>query len=131
MLNSKKMTELPMPAKALAENCARLALDKKAENVVILDLRGKSSVADYFVIATGSSERQVASIAEHVALGMKEVGEKAVGEEGAREGRWAVVDFSDVVVHVFQDHLRDYYDIERLFVGVPRIRLGELATAKM
>lgn len=111
--------------KKLAEYCALKCLEKKAENVVILDLQGRSSVADYFVICSGYSDRQVASIAEHVADEIKKIGQTAGSKEGLADGRWALLDFSDVIVHVFQDQLRDYYSLESLWLDAVRIRVSE------
>lgn len=112
-----------MVRRELAEYCAIQALDKQAENVLILDLTQKQSVADYFVIMSGMSERQVRAIAEHISDTMREQGIKPNHEEGFADGRWALIDFGDVIVHVFQDHLRDYYNLEGLLAEAPRIRL--------
>jgi ribosome-associated protein len=116
-----------MNTKELAEFCAQKCFDKKAENVVILDLEKRSSVADYFVVASGFSDRQVASIAENVADEAHKAGFKASSKEGMVEGRWALVDLGDVIVHVFQDHLRDFYNIEGLWQDAPRIRVLDKA----
>ena len=109
-----------MTEKALAEFCAQKCLDKKAENVVILDLEGKSSVADYFVVCSGFSDRQVAAIADNVADEVRKAGHKPLNQEGMVEGRWALIDFGQVIVHVFQDHLRDFYNLEGLWQDAPR-----------
>jgi ribosome-associated protein len=114
-----------MNEKKLAEICASLCQEKKAENVVILDLENRSSVADYFVICSGYSDRQVAAVAEHVFRKMQEMGIKARSKEGLSEGRWALLDFGSVIVHVFQDQLRDYFHIESLWADAPRIRLQD------
>jgi ribosome-associated protein len=114
-----------MEARKLAELCAQKCLEKKAENVVVLDLEDKSSVADYFVICSGASDRQVSTIADHVADEGRRAGEKLISQEGTREGRWALVDFGSVIVHVFQDHLRDFYSLESLWRDAPRIRVQE------
>lgn len=112
-----------MNDKKLAEICASLCFEKKAENVVILDLENRSSVADYFVICSGFSDRQVAAVAEHVFRQMQQLGVKALHKEGLAEGRWALLDFGSVIVHIFQDQLRDYYHLESLWADAPRIRL--------
>lgn len=119
MLAYKKM----MVGRELAEYCAIQALDKKAENVLILDLTGKSSVADYFVIMSGMNERQVRAMAEHISDTLRVQGIKPNHEEGFADGRWALIDYCDVIVHIFQDHLRDYYSLETLLADAPRIRL--------
>ena len=105
----------------LAEFCAQRCLDKKAENVIILDLEDKSSVADYFVVCSGFSDRQVAAIADFVSDEARKYGAKVYAEEGMKEGRWALIDLGAVIVHVFQDHLRDFYSLESLWRDAPRI----------
>src|SRR6218665_2442122 len=112
-------------SRKIAELCAQKCLEKKAENVVILDLGDRSSVADYFVIASGFSDRQVAAIADHVADELKTQGVKALSQEGMVDGRWALIDLGPVIVHVFQDHLRDFYNIESLWLDAPRIRVQD------
>tara|TARA_R110001583_G_scaffold26850_3_gene96509 strand:+ start:3910 stop:4284 length:375 start_codon:yes stop_codon:yes gene_type:complete len=92
------------------------ALDAiKARDVVLLDVRGKSSVTDYMLIASGSSNRHVKSIADSVAVEAKKVGVTPLGIEGMETGEWALVDLVDVVVHVMQPHIRDLYDLEGLW----------------
>lgn len=118
-----------MNAKELAEFCAQRCLDKKAENVVILDLENKSSVADYFVVCSGFSDRQVVAIADNVADEVRSAGHKPLSSEGMVEGRWALIDFGQVIVHVFQDHLRDFFNIEGLWRDAPRIHVREEASS--
>jgi ribosome-associated protein len=86
-----------MDSKKLAELCATKCLEKKAENVVILDLENRSSVADYFVVCSGFSDRQVAAVADHVSGELRQQGIKASSEEGLVEGRWALIDFGSVI----------------------------------
>ncbi len=112
-------------AHELAKICAQKCLEKKAENVVILDLENRSSVADYFVVCSGFSDRQVKSIADYVSDEVRELGTKPLSEEGMVEGRWSLIDFGAVIVHVFQDHLRDFYNLEGLWQDAPRIRLQD------
>lgn len=114
-----------MTARELAVTCAKLALDKKAENVLILDLEQKSSVADYFVVCSGMSDRQVAAIGEYVADTLRKEGTRPTNEEGYAEGKWVLIDFGDVILHVFQDHYRDFYSLERLWSEAPRIRVTD------
>jgi len=91
------------------------AANKKAEHMKILDLREISSFTDYFVVCSGFSDRQVQAIADSIVIQLKEDGFMPISVEGYRDGRWVVVDFGDVVIHVFMDALRDYYDIEELW----------------
>ncbi|NVN98191.1 MAG: ribosome silencing factor [Geobacteraceae bacterium] len=97
-----------------AIQCAALALDKKAYNVKVLDIRGISTIADYLVIATGTSDKQVVAIADSVRSGLKKYG-KMIDMEGAKEGKWVVMDYGDVLVHVFLEEFRRYYDLDDLW----------------
>lgn len=89
--------------------------DIKTRDLIRLDVRGKSSVTDYMIIASGSSNRHVKSAAESVAVAAKEAGATVLGTEGLDTGEWALVDLGDVVVHVMQTQVRDLYDLERLW----------------
>ncbi len=102
---------------------AKAAIDKKAENVKILDLTNLSGFTEYFVIASGTSDRQVQSIADSVENSAKEKGFEVVSSEGYGEGRWVLIDLGDVVVHLFLDALREYYDLENLWVDAPRVKI--------
>ncbi len=111
-------------ASALAHRIASLALDKKANEVVILDVRGKTSYADYFIIASGDSERQVAAIAEHIESELRKDGVRPLGVEGQERGHWALLDFGEVVAHLFYEEVRAFYDLEGLWTDVPRERVA-------
>lgn len=89
--------------------------DMKAQDIKVLDVRGKTSITDILIIASGNSSRHVKSIAETVAFQAKEAGEAALGTEGLTEGEWALVDLNGVVVHVMQPRVRDFYQLERLW----------------
>ncbi|MBC7692130.1 MAG: ribosome silencing factor [Methylotenera sp.] len=108
----------PSREKALA--CARAAIDKKAENMKVLDLSGISGFTDYFVICSGMSDRQVQAIADSVESSMNC---ELLSAEGYADGRWVLMDFGDVVVHVFLDALREYYDLENLWTDAPRVKI--------
>lgn len=97
-----------------AIKCAALALDKKAYNVKVLDIRGISTIADYLVLASGTSDKQVIAIADSVRTGLKKYG-KVLDVEGAKEGKWVVLDYGDVLVHVFQEEMRRYYNLDELW----------------
>lgn len=103
--------------------CARAAIDKKAENVKILDLTGISGFTDYFVICSGMSDRQVQAIADSVSHEVESRGSEVLSSEGYSDGRWVLMDFGDVVVHVFLDALREYYDLENLWADAPRVKI--------
>jgi ribosome-associated protein len=101
--------------------CAGIARDKKAHDLVIIKVQELSSFADYFIICSGASTRQVQAIAEHVEAGMKEKGFRPLGVEGMRTGRWVLLDYADVIMHVFHETEREFYDLERLWSECPRL----------
>ncbi|SDW99188.1 ribosome-associated protein [Marininema mesophilum] len=99
----------------IAQSAAAAAEEKKAQRVTILDIRGLSAFADYFVVCHGNSQKQVQAIAEAVKERMAEKNVTMKGLEGYREARWVLIDIGDVVVHVFHKDERDFYDLERLW----------------
>ncbi len=99
---------------------SELALERKAQDVVILDLRGISSATDFFVIASGASDVQVKAIADNVIAGLKREDTRPEHVEGLRGGRWALLDYVDMVVHVFHPQARDFYQLETLWGDAPR-----------
>jgi ribosome-associated protein len=101
------------------------AANKKAENVKIMDLRDLSTFTDYFMICSGQSDRQVQAIADSIVIDLKESGFSPISVEGYREGRWVIVDFGDVVIHVFLDALRDFYNIEDLWYNAKRVPIPQ------
>ncbi|MDW7709089.1 MAG: ribosome silencing factor [Deferrisomatales bacterium] len=103
--------------------CARAAADKRAADLLVLDVRKLSSFTDYFLIASGSSDRRVQSIAEGVLEAMARRGRRPLGAEGVREGRWALLDFGDWVVHVFYEDVRRAFDLEGLWFDAERVEL--------
>lgn len=105
----------PPEAQALAQFAARLTLEKRAEDVAILDLRELDGVCDYFVLATGHSEVQVRAIADAVEEGMAKHGAKPWHAEGYEARRWILLDYVDVVVHVFHAKAREYYLLDKLW----------------
>lgn len=113
------------PSFLQAEAAAYWALTKKGEDVLLLDLRGRSDVCDFFVICTGNSEVQTKAIAGAVREGMALQGDSLLHVEGASEGRWVLLDYVDVVVHVFIPNTRQYYLLERLWGDAPRLEVSE------
>jgi ribosome-associated protein len=115
----------------LARRIAGVALDKKARDVVVLDMREVVTYTDFLVIATGNTERQTKAIEDAIYLDMKhgEDGPRRVPErvEGATEARWILMDYLDVVVHVFTPAARDYYRLETLWGEVPALEVGQPA----
>lgn len=102
---------------------ATAADDKKAENIVALDVSSKLPLADVFLIASGTNERHVAAIAEGIEDTLRAQGINALRREGVREGRWALLDFNDLIVHVMHDEDRGYYELERLWKDCPVVPL--------
>jgi ribosome-associated protein len=98
---------------------AEALLDRKAEDVTILDLRGMASATDFFLIASGRSDTHVSAIADHVIDELKREGVRPVGVEGLRAGRWVLIDYVDFVVHVFHPTAREFYQLERLWGDAP------------
>jgi len=107
----------------LTHAAATAASDKKAEDLLALDVSAQTPIADVFLLASGSNERQVSAIAEAVEEAMLDSGVKAVRREGMREGRWALLDFNDVIVHVMHQEDRAYYSLERLWKDCPVVAL--------
>jgi len=106
-----------------AQALARSADSRKAEDIVLLDLRGRASFCDSFLICSASSRRQVRAIAEGLVKDLRAAGVTPIGVEGLGASRWVLIDFGDVIAHVFDAPLRDFYDLEGLWSDAPRVRL--------
>jgi|SRR5215510_7294683 ribosome-associated protein len=109
--------------------CAVAADSKKAENIVVLDVQPLSSVADHFLICSGSSDRQVRAIAEAIEEQLIQNGEKPLAMEGYHTGTWVLIDCADLIVHVFDDDTRRFYDLERLWHRAARVEVPGVALA--
>ena len=105
----------------LACEVAQLAYDRHCSEVVILELADRSPVAKHFVIATGTSNQQIRSVAGEIEKLGKDNGFGVFGHAGIQQGRWAIVDFVDVVVHIFDEEFRKFYDLELLWGDAPKI----------
>lgn len=115
---------------AVAIHAAKAASGLKASDVIILDVGAVLSIAGYFVIASASNTRQVRAIVDEVENKVKaEFGRSPVRTEGVREQQWTLIDYGDVVVHVFLDTVREFYEIERLYMDAPRIAFESTAPA--
>jgi ribosome-associated protein len=109
-----------------AQKCAALALDKKAFNVRVLDVRKISSLTDFLVLASGSSDRQVKAAADSIHLGLKnDYDTMPIGIEGINEGRWVLIDYGDVMVHVFHEPVRLFYDLDGLWCDAEEVQILE------
>ena len=116
---AKKITAT---AKKLALVAARLAHETHCTDIIILDLKGVSPATDYFVIVTGTSDRQMRTIADEISVAARKMGFKCFGRAGYEQGRWILLDFIDVVVHIFDTEYRDYYDLEMLWGDAKRVK---------
>ena len=104
-----------MKAKELAYKIANLALDKKAKQIMVIDLDGVSSISDFFVLMSGESDTQVKAIADHITRELRSQKIRIYHSEGFRSLRWVLLDYVDVVVHIFRPEAREFYGLERLW----------------
>jgi len=109
----------------IARLCAHAALVKKAEDLIILDVRDLSSFTDYFVIMSGRSTRHVQGLAEAVDEELRSKRLSTANTEGMREGLWVLLDYDDVVVHIFYRETRTFYDLEGLWHDAPRVEISD------
>ena len=110
-----RLPDPPPPAEVLLAGIHAAVEDLKAKDVTEIDVRGRTSVCDYMVIASGTSTRHVKSIADEVVRHVKQLGCQPLGVEGEREAEWVLVDLGDVVVHVMLPRVREFYALERLW----------------
>ena len=113
---------LPLESKDKAFVAARAALDKKAKNVIILDLQGITTIADYFVICSGESTPQVKAIEEYVEEKLNAEGVGLLRVEGLRYCHWILMDYGDVIIHIFEEEMRAFYELEKLWIDAKRIQ---------
>ncbi|MBE0427474.1 MAG: ribosome silencing factor [Nitrospirae bacterium] len=104
---------------------ARAALDKKARDLLILDLQGITTIADYFIICSGESTKQVKAITEHIEEKFSLQDIKPLGIEGLRYSHWVLMDYGDVIIHIFEEETRAYYELEKLWIDAKRVHLGD------
>ena len=105
--------------------CINASLEKKAKDLVILNVNEISAFADYFIICTGGSDRQVRAIASAIQENLKKAGIMPLGVEGEAAGAWILLDYEDVIIHVFLDTVRSFYDLERLWSEAPRMAVPD------
>lgn len=117
------MVGLDARGKAILLSC--LALEKKAYDLVLMEVREITSIADYFIICSGRSDRQVQSIAQGIEEKRAETGLFPLSIEGMTRGHWVLMDFTDVIVHIFYQPVREFYDLEGLWADAPRVELPE------
>ena len=115
------------PTTSLASNleraclCARVARDNKAKDILVLDMREITPWYDFFVIVSGTSRRQIHTLAEEIDSAMHAVGDKRIGIEGYQASKWVIQDYSDVLLHVFDPNTREYYKLEELWADAKRV----------
>ncbi|TXD39568.1 ribosome silencing factor [Lujinxingia vulgaris] len=109
----------------VARGIAAVTWDLKALNTTVIDLRGRVSYTDFIIVATGTSERHVQALARRVDSEMRDSGRKSMGTEGLDTGRWALLDYGDIIVHIFHQDARKDYDLERMWSEAPRLELED------
>lgn len=119
------MTKPATDPRETALLCVRYALDRKAYDLLLLDVHELTSLADYFLICTGRSDTQVQAIAESIREGLAGLGRRPRMMEGVSSGQWVLIDYGDVVVHIFLESVREFYDLERLWARAPQVTLPE------
>ena len=114
-----------MNSREKSEVCARLALENKALDLVVIELIGTTALADYFLVCAGTSERHTQAMSDHIEVSLKKEGILPRGIEGRTGGKWILMDYGDVIVHIFQDSERAFYDLEALWADCPRISVSD------
>jgi ribosome-associated protein len=117
-----------MTSRQFAVRAAQLSLENRCTDIVVMDLKGLSTTTDYFVIATGTSNRQMRTVADEISRTAKADGLMRFGMAGYEQARWIVLDFIDVVVHIFDSEYRDYYDLEMLWGDSKRVKVPAVKT---
>jgi ribosome-associated protein len=110
-----------------AKLCLKTIKERKAVDPVLLHVENMTSVSDYFLITSGNSTRQVQAIARHLQKTLRDAGVRPYGTEGEQEGHWVLMDYGDVVIHVFYQPLRDFYDLEGLWIEAPEVQTDDQA----
>lgn len=116
---------MSISSKDLVLACARAAIDKKSNHSLIFEVGKLGAFTDYFLITSATSDRQVRAIADEIQRQSKDLGANNPKIEGLDEGRWVLIDFGSVIVHVFIDAIREFYDLESLWSAAPRLRIPE------
>ena len=110
--------------------CTKIIKERKAINPILFEMAGLTSITDYFIVASGASNRQVQAISKHVMRRMREQGFRAYGVEGEQEGHWVLMDYGDVIIHIFYQPVREFYDLEGLWTEAPRVEVDGNGTEK-
>lgn len=108
-----------------ARLCSKIIMERKAIDPVLLNMKDLTSFADYFLITSGNSTRQVQAISRHLQKTLREEGFRPFGTEGEQEGHWVLMDYGDVIIHIFYQPVREFYDLEGLWIDAPKISIDE------
>jgi len=106
-----------------ARLCTKIIKERKAINPILFEVAGLTSITDYFIVASGASNRQVQAISKHVMRRMREEGFRAYGVEGEQEGHWVLMDYGDIIIHIFYQPVREFYDLEGLWTEAPQVEV--------
>lgn len=115
--------KVALTAEKFAVEAAKIALESHCKDIVVLDLKGKSPATDYFLIATGTSNRQIKTVADEITEYGKKHNFNVFGRAGYEQAKWILLDFVDVVVHIFDEDFRQYYDLELLWGDATRLKI--------
>jgi len=108
----------------------KIIKERKAIDPILFEVGGLSSITDYFLITSGNSRKQVQAISRHLSRKMRKQGFKVYGIEGEQEGQWVLMDYGDLVIHIFFEPVREFYDLEGLWIEAPRMNINEEETKK-
>lgn len=115
----------PMKAIEKARLCLDIIEERKAIDPILMEVSRLTSFTDYFLVASGASTRQVQAMSQHMARRLRDQGFKPFGIEGEQEGHWVLMDYGDVVIHIFYQPVREFYDLEGLWTEAPRVEIDE------
>lgn len=113
----------------MAKAVVKAAAENRGQDIMVLDLTGVTSLFDFFVLVTGSSRRQLGAVADEIELAMKGLGEKKLSISGLEEGRWVVMDYGSVVIHLFDEETRGYYNLENLWADGKLVDVSEIVNS--
>lgn len=113
----------------MAKAAVKAAAENRGQDISLLDLTGVTSLFDFFVLVTGGSRRQLAAMAEEIERGLKTLGEKKLSISGLEEGRWVVMDYGSIVIHLFDEETRSFYNLENLWADGKLVDVSELVQA--
>ncbi len=116
------MAKKKIETKDFALAAARIAAERHCSDIVVLDLKGKSPATDYFVIATGTSDRQMRTVTDEISELARDNGLQRFGRAGYEQARWILLDYVDVIIHIFDEPYRDYYNLEMLWGDAERLK---------